>query len=408
VNVSAERRTAAGILLRVGEGAFASRLLAGVSSAGIRKRVMAVLRWQRSLDEALGRCLKKSRLDPEVRIVLRLALAEVVLIGIPAPVAGDGAVRLVRRMGKSRASGLVNAVIRRAPDAWHDMMRKAGPDFRFSFPEWIWNRWRESFGEAEAEAAMCFSQEPADLWVFFPGDGADVEGLSAHPWLPEAWRAPGAALLPALRRGDAYAMDPSSQLVARLAAEAAPGGRILDLCAAPGGKSARIASMDPSIRVLAADLSLSRLRLGRNLLDRSGIRGRVVSDALLPALVPGAFDLVLLDAPCSGSGTFRRHPELKYRLRPEDIEGRAELQARMIRAALELVAPGGLLLYSTCSVEPEENEAHFKALPPGFDVRSPAELLPDGTPWKETDSGGGRLLPGPEWDGFSFQLLKRK
>ena len=311
MSVSAERRTAAGILLRVDAGAFASRLLASISAAGVRTRVMTVLRWQRSLDAAIDRCLKKPRIDPEVRVVLRIALAEVVLIGVPAPVSGDGAVHLIRQMGKARAAGLVNAIVRRSPGQWQEMMRDAAPDLRYSFPEWVWKRWKKNFGESAAETAMHWSQQPADLWVWFIEGEKDVEGIEAHPWLPGAYRARSRILLPALRKRDAYAMDPASQLVAHIGAGLGAGGDIVDLCAAPGGKAARIAADDTSCRVFAADLSPSRLRLGQRLFERSGVLHRLVSDATQPALAREAFDLVILDAPCSGSGTFRRHPELK-------------------------------------------------------------------------------------------------
>lgn len=371
---------------------------------------MAVLRWRRSLDEAINRCLKKSAIEAELRIILRLALAEIVEIGVPAPVAGDAAVRLVRQMGKARAAGLVNAVIRRAPGWWAKIMEDAPPDLKFSHPEWIWNRWKENFGGEAAEAAMREAQKPADLWAWFLEGAPDLEGLVAHPWLDGAFSAPARELLPVLRAGDAYAMDPSSQLIAHLVAKVHPsaGGRVLDLCAAPGGKAARIANFNPGLDVVAADLSLARLGLGRSLFERAGVAAAVVSDAGSPAFAVESFDLVLLDAPCSGSGTFRRHPELKDRLRPEDIKGRAELQGRLISSALRLVAPGGTLLYSTCSIEPEENERHFRRIPEAFEVLPPGEYLSESVPWIETDSGGGRLIPASGWDGFSFQLLRKK
>lgn len=370
---------------------------------------MAVLRWRRSLDEAINRCLKKAAIEAELRIVLRLALAEIVEIGVPAPVAGDAAVRLVRQMGKGRAAGLVNAVIRRAPGWWAKIMEDAPPDLKYSHPEWIWRRWRENFGGEAAEAAMREAQKPAGLWAWFLEDAPDLEGLVAHPWLDGAISARARELLPVLKAGDAYAMDPSSQLIAHLVAKVHPAARrVLDLCAAPGGKAARIAKFNPGLDVVAADLSLGRLGLGRSLFERAGVAAAVVSDAGSPVFAAESFDLVLLDAPCSGSGTFRRHPELKDRLRPEDIKGRAELHGRLISSALELVAPGGTLLYSTCSIEPEENEGHFQQIPEEFEVLPPGEYLSEAVPWIETDSGGGRLIPGSDWDGFSFQLLRKK
>lgn len=409
MSVSADRKTAAGILLRVEGGAFASRLLGEVSSAGIRTRVMAVLRWRRTLDETLDRCLKHPKLDVEVRTVLRIALVEIVEIGVPPAVAGDAAVRLIRQMGKTRAAGLVNAVIRRAPSSWRKVLEGAPPDLRYSHPRWIWDRWRKRFGEEAATGAMQAAQIPAKLWVWWLEAAQESPTLTGHPWMSGAYTAPGRELIPALQAGQAYAMDPSSQLVAQLAAGISKNGyRVLDLCAAPGGKSARIAGINNTLEIAAADLSLGRLRLGKMLLKKAGVKALVAADSAAPAFRAGAFDLVLLDAPCSGTGTFRRHPELKWRLHPEDVSERAGLQNSLISGALKLLVSGGILLYSTCSVEAEENEAHFSQIPESCEIVSPESLLAESIPWIKTDAGGGRLLPGPEWDGFSFHLLRRK
>ena len=116
---------------------------------------------------------------------------------------------------------------------------------------------------------------------------------------------------------------------------------------------------------------------------------------------------MLLDAPCSGTGTFRRHPELKWRLTPESIADAAAHQRPMIDAALDLLAPGGVLVYATCSVEPEENEAHFRDVPEGFEHRFLEDLLPAGMPWTETDAGGVRILPHEDGDGFTVHAWTR-
>lgn len=409
MSASADRRRAVGILLRVEGGAFASRLLASVSAPGVRSRVMAVLRWRRALDEAIDRCLRKPKLDAEIRVILRVALVEITEIGVPAPVAGDAGVRLARQMGKGRAAGLVNAVIRRAPDQWNQLMAAGSQDLCFSHPEWLWKRWKERFGAIKAEESMSWAQRPAKLWVWFLKAPAEIGDLEEHQWLPGAFTAPGTELLPALEAGEAYAMDPSSQLISHLASKVCVSeGRILDLCAAPGGKSARIATFNPALDVVAADLSLKRLALGQALFRRAGLRAAVVADAQRPAFAQNSCDLVILDAPCSGTGTFRRHPELKDRLRPEDIEDRATLQVRLISSAQELVGSGGVLLYSTCSVEAEENEEHFQTMPSGFELMSPAPYLPERLDWIETSSGGCRVLLGEDHDGFSIQLLRRK
>ncbi len=406
------------MLLRVEDGAFASRLLAEVGAPGIRTRVLGVLRFLRPLDAAIEAASrrKSESLDPEVRTALRMGLFEIKGLGIPAPVAGDGAVHLVRRLGRPKASGLVNAVMRRVPGHWDRGLRAGNDAFRHSHPDWLWRRWVGAFGPEAAERAMAAAQAPAPLWVWFTSAEArdrlnDEEGikLHEHPWMPDAWHAVGSDLVGSLRKGDAYAQDPASQLVAWLAAELTPaGGQIIDLCAAPGGKAARAARDGAWETVVAADLSLGRLRLSGRVFETCSRRiFRVVQDAASPAVSGMHWDTVVLDAPCTGTGTLRRHPELRFRLRPSDVDERANLQKRLLEPAMELVASGGLLIYSTCSVECEENEDHFSRPREGFEVVDLMPSLPVGTPAISTSAGGIRLLPQESCDGFTVHALRR-
>ncbi len=418
MSTSADRLKAASLLVRVEGGAFASRLLGDVSAPGVRTRVLGALRLLRPLDGAIEAASRRKSvsLDPEVRAVLRLGLYEIEGLGIPAAVAGDGAVRLIRRMGRPKASGLVNAVMRRAPGHWDRLIRDGDGAFRCSHPDWLWRRWTQAFGPEAAEAAMSGAQHPAPLWVWFTDDevcdrltGQGIE-LHEHPWMPGAWRAVGSDLVGSLRAGDAYAQDPASQLVAWLTAALNPGGgEVIDLCAAPGGKTARTVRDGAWSVAVAADLSLGRLRLAGRVFEKCAPAVfQVVQDAIRPAVVEARWDAVVLDAPCTGTGTLRRHPELRYRLRPENIGDRAALQAKLLEGALDLVAPGGLLLYSTCSVEPEENEDHFERIPQGFGVVDLESSLPEGTPAITTSAGGIRLLPQESCDGFTVHALRRK
>lgn len=405
------------MLVRIEDGAFASRLLGEVSARGVRARVLGVLRCLRLLDYSIeaasGR--KVTRLDPEVLAILRMGLYEIKGLGIPAPVAGDGAVRLTRSLGKPKASGLVNAVMRRTPDHWDQVVAEGDDGIRNSHPDWLWRRWVENFGRESAESAMASAQQPAPLWVWFFEESTSerlrLQGIDIHqhPWMPKAWRAVGSDLVGSLRSGDAYAQDPASQLVAWLTATLTPsGGRLIDLCAAPGGKTARIARDRELNLAVAADLSLGRLKLaGRTLANCVPRVFRVAQDAASPAVGDGLWDTVVLDAPCTGTGTFRRHPELRYRLRPEDIGDRASLQKKLLGETPKLVAPGGLLVYSTCSVEPEENEGHFEAPLSGFEVVDLLPSLPNGTPAKTTSAGGIRLLPHESCDGFTVHAFRR-
>ena len=376
-----------------------------------------MLRLLRPLDAALEAAARRpvDELDAVVRTVLRTALFEIRGLGIPAPVAGDGAVRLTRNLGRKRAAGLVNAVIRRAPRHWDRVMESAGPALRHSHPEWLWERWSRQFGASAAEQAMAAAQEAAPLWVWFPDPMMPARltdrglELERHPWMPGAWRAVGSDLVGTLRSGEAFAQDPASQMVAHLAAVLTPeNGRVVDLCAAPGGKIARAARSGVWGTAVAADLSMGRLRLaGKAFAGCDPPVLRIVQDARAPAIGSGRWDTVILDAPCTGTGTLRRHPELRARLQPGSVSERAELQRFLIEAALEPVAVGGVLLYSTCSVEPEENEAHFAEIPDGFEIEDLRPILPPGTPVIETAAGGVRLLPRPECDGFTMHALRR-
>lgn len=418
MSTSADRLRAAALLVRVEDGAFASRLLGEVSAPGVRVRVLGVLRLLRSLDGAIEAASRRKlpSIDPEVRAALRVGLYEIKGLGIPAAVAGDGAVRLVRSLGRPKASGFVNAVMRRAPGHWDRLVREGDDAFQSSHPDWLWRRWVRAFGRERAQGAMSAAQLPAPLWVWFTDvdfagrlvdDGIE---LYEHPWMPGAWRAVGTDLVGSLRNGDAYAQDPASQLVAWLAVRLNAGeGEVVDLCAAPGGKTARIVRDGSWTTAVAADLSLGRLRLaGRLFGSCAGRILRIVQDAAQPAIAGNRWAAVILDAPCTGTGTLRRHPELRYRLRPEDVADRADLQARLLGAATALVAPGGFLLYSTCSVEPEENEDHFKQIPEGFEMVDLEADLPKGAPGETTSAGGVRLLPQVECDGFTVHALRRR
>jgi 16S rRNA (cytosine967-C5)-methyltransferase len=417
VSSSADRLSAAQLLMRVEQGGYASRLLSGYGKAGVRTRVLGVLRWQRALDETLAGHLNRppERLDPEVRAAARLGLFEAAVLGVPPPVATDGAVHLARRLGKGSAAGLVNAVLRRAIPEW-SAIAGADPALRHSHPDWIWERWAAAFGDQAAEAAMAAAQRPAAVWVWWIREGArarvSASGLELrrHPWCPDAWSAPGhdADMVRAVGAGEAYVQDPSSQLVARMArAVAPPGARLVDLCAAPGGKTALWRRLGSATRPFAADRHLGRLRLVRPLLDAVGGGLVTVADATRPPLAPMGHALVLVDAPCSGTGTLRRHPELKWRLCSSALGEVAALQARTIDAGLSLLAPAGVLLYTTCSIEPEENEDILTPTPSGFEMVDLSALLPPKTPWLATTAGGVRILPGPDWDGFTMHGLRR-
>lgn len=415
---SADNVSAARLLVRVEGGAFLSRLLADGCAASVRVRVLGVLRWLRTLDTVLAPLCRRdlARLDPEVRAVLRIGLFEAMYLECPPALATDGGVHLVRRLGCGSASGMVNAVLRRATSGWRKVLEGTAIDVRLAHPEWLSHRWIEEFGPNRAEGAMASAQQPAVTWAWFLDESAPArlaaEGLALepHPWCPGAWSAPDQVgrLIREVEAGAAYAQDPSSQVVAHVAARLSGGaGRFLDLCAAPGGKSALIVHLGDWDPALSGDRLFSRVRLMRPLLDRIGVAGVVAADAVKSPFKPRSWDLVLLDAPCSGTGTFRRHPELKWRLQPDAIARLAADQRGLLAAGLEMLAAEGVLVYATCSVEPEENEEVVRDLPAGFEHVVLEETLPDNVPCHPTTEGGVRILPNPDGDGFTMHAIRR-
>ncbi len=415
VNVSPERELAVRLLVRVDAGDFAAPLLERVPGPGVRTRVLGVLRWRLLLDEALGRHLRRPihRLDPEVRAILRTGLFEAAVLGVPAPVAVDAAVHLARTVGKGSAAGLVNAVLRRALRTARALRRDAPPWIRLSHPRWLRDRWIRNLGGEAALQAMEADQEPAGLWVWFLEE--PPPGVRPHPWLGGAFTPEGDAgsVVAALQEGRAYAQDPASQLVAHVAARLATergAGTVVDLCAAPGGKSALLVRSLPEATVVALDLHPSRIRLTARLLGRTkGSWLAAAADGRTPPLAPASVPFVLLDAPCSGTGTLRRHPEIRWRLQERDLPGFARLQEALLNAAVSLLEPGGTVLYSTCSLEPEENEAVVEAVRRSqpLEVVPLETLVPAAAGPVPTSSGGVRILPAAENDGFTLHVLRR-
>lgn len=406
------RHRAAVALARVESGgAFAARLLTSVTPFE-RELVLGCLRWQLTLDAVLRPLVRHpvEELDPSVRVLLRMGAFEALRMSTPRPVAVAEAVRVAKLLAP-RASGLVNAVLRKVATAsW-----PAGPELplplRYSHPPWLVERWVALLGRDGAEAALAADQEPAPLCLLAAASPLDeLAGsgcvLERHPAVPgvAVVRSGVEAAVRALREGRAYAIDPVAVAVARLLPEVP--GTILDLAAAPGGKSLVLALERSDRRHIAADRHLGRVALLRRTLRLASRTPQVVAaDAARMPLREQSCTAVLLDAPCSGSGTLRRHPEIRWRLQPDDLSRLAERQRRMIEAAARLVAPGGWLLYATCSLEPEENGEVVAGL--SWEAVSPSSRLPAGLPRVTLATGGVVVPPSSLGDGFTVHLLRR-
>ena len=392
-SVSPARREAFRILLRVEtEQAYASNLLASrkLDTLSSEDRgltyelVLGVLRWQRRLDYFIERYARRpvKKLDVPVVLALRLGLYQIRFLGrIPEWAAVDESVQLVKQHGLGSAGRLVNAVLRQACRQRQDVAGEDAKDewdrlsIELSHPRWLVEKWVRQFGREEASALMQANNTTPRTALrlnALRGELADIRSqierkgirLEPSPNVPGAYIVTEGTLTndsPLVREGWVYLQDEASQLIAHMLA-VKPGSSALDLCAAPGGKTSQLAvEMKNTGLILAGDLHLHRLHVLQRTCRRLGtaIVSPIALDGTqpLPFLPRTRFDRVLVDAPCSGTGTIRRHPEIKWRLRPEGFEALAGTQLRLLKSAAPFVAPGGRLVYSTCSLEPEENQA---------------------------------------------------
>lgn len=425
--ISPARRVASNILQQVESGAFSSILLAAeepqlqpADRALCHELVLGVLRWQLRLDKIIEHFSQRriESLDSPVRIALRLGLYQLrYLARIPASAAVNESVNLVRAARLSSARALVNAVLRRAireaefdpAAALSDPLERIA--VQTSQPLWLIDRWAASFGVAGAEAfAQANNEVPPAAFRVVTTKGGETEileklnaagaALESSKIVDGAWRVSGAT--PVLRElmaaGEIYLQDEASQLVAQVV-DVKPGDRVLDLCAAPGGKTTMMADRagGPGM-IVAADLSATRLATvaaTARLHELQSIKPVVLNAAVQLPFAKQSFDRVLVDAPCSGTGTLRRNPEIRWRLTPTDIARLAEQQKKILSCALEAVKPGGRLIYSTCSVELEENEDVIEEVM-GQDERF--RLLKTRRTWPHID----------KCDGFFISVFERR
>lgn len=342
--------------------------------------LLGTLRLQARLDHLLQQVVRPGleRLEAPVLDVLRLGAYQLLAMdSVPPYAAISQSVELVRAAGAPRAAGLVNGVLRTLS---RDAARLAFPDPEAdpvgylatwgSHPRWLLERWLRRWSVEEVRTLVEVNNRRPELYVVPLGLTPDeaqrrlaAAGIEAEPspLYPRALHVrPPTVAADVLAVVPAVVQDPGAALVVPYAAPPA-GARVLDLCAAPGGKTLALA--DRGAQVVAADVAPVRVRKLRQNLDRVG--GRyvvrvVVADGRWPPFPPEWADLVLLDVPCTGTGTLRRHPDARWRLQPIDLERLPRLQAALLEAAAPLVRIGGWLVYSTCSLEPEENEMQIE------------------------------------------------
>ncbi|MGH9589350.1 MAG: transcription antitermination factor NusB [Terracidiphilus sp.] len=451
--VSPARRAAFDILMAVERGSSHSDdLLRGKAVSDLQQAdrnlatalVLGVLRWQLLLDGRIRPLLKRpaAKLDSVIQIALRMGAFQLLFLDrIPARAAIDESVELAKRAGHRFAAGMVNAVLRgmaREFDA-RSLEGKAAlePDSSAAYPAWMVDRWKRVFG-AEATLAICkHGQQPPRLALRLVNPRTEEELASARVRLEPGQLLKAARIVAegdvtateAARAGRVRVQDEGSQLIGEIAAIAGEtGGRkaeqILDLCAAPGGKTLILAEQNPEAQIVACEASTTRLAALR---QRLAGNSRRVECRLADAASfdeEAAFDVVLADVPCSGTGTLGRNPEIRHRLREVDLARQAERQRAILRAALRAVRPGGRVTYSTCSLEPDENQqvvravlaenAQARAVPVGtyIDAMERTGVLAEGAAERLreciTQDRALRLMPGVFGsDGFFVTVIER-
>jgi 16S rRNA (cytosine967-C5)-methyltransferase len=358
-----------------------------------------VLRRQGELEHVLGAFLERPLPRDQGRLwpILLTGAAQLVCLDMPAHAVVDLAVETTRRdRGAHRFAKLVNAVLRRVAERGPQLLA-AQDRVRLNIPDWLWQRWSAAYGPHAARLSAEASLREAPLDISPKSDApAWAERLGGRLLSTGSIRlTPHGRIddLPGYAEGAWWVQDAGAALVARAAGDVA-GRSVADLCAAPGGKTAALAVA--GAQVTAVDLSVARLERLRENLKRLSLAVDVV-EADVAAWSPGrTFDAVLLDAPCTATGTIRRHPDILRLKRPDDVARMADLQERMLAHAATLVRPGGLLIYSTCSLEPEEAERQIAAFLPAHPdfQRLPIEATEIGAEpaWIAAD-GDLRTLP---------------
>jgi 16S rRNA (cytosine967-C5)-methyltransferase len=423
----------------IGKGQPASPLLLARSAdlspedaSLMREIVLGVLRHRSALDAELASACRAplGRLAPGLREVLEVALYQLRhLERVPDYAAVDEAVRDARRRAGEKAAKLVNAVLRRllrSPDRKSQLPdhkfsgTAADLSLRFSHPEFLVSRWLLRFGPETTIRILETDNAPSGIDLMANPRRTSREALAAALAAGGVTTEPSPFSLLALTvisgnplkstllsLGHFSVQDTGSQALVLLLPS---GGMLLDLAAAPGGKSFAAVALGRARRAIALDRSPARLLRVREAGRRLGIPEvhPAAADVLAPPLPSGRFDRVLFDAPCSGTGTLRKNPEIRYRVTPEAIERLARAQKEGLAASASLLAPGGFLLYSTCSLELEENEAVVEAVlvaVPRLElaaIEAPDALRPF------VSGARFQLLPGPTNDGFTAHLLRRR
>ncbi len=413
--------------------------LTDLDKAFAREIVYGVLRWRGRLDWVIAAYsrIKPSRLERAILAILRMGAYQILFMDrVPAAAAVDESVKLAKGLRKKEATAFVNGILRGIAEKRKEI---AYPDLQahpieyiaafHSHPPWLVRRWVEQFGREETMALCQANNQFPSLTVRVNTLKASreevmkrlhAEGIEASltPFSPVGLRIESPPTLASwwpLQQGWLQVQDEAAQLVSFVLAPK-PGQRILDLCAAPGGKTTHLAQlMQNQGEIVAVDLSPTKLQLVQENCRRLGIFivKTLALDATRPLpFAPRSFDGCLVDAPCSGLGTLRRHPEGKWRIKEQDILRLQEMQGQILRQAAPLIKEGGILVYSTCTLTQEENEGvidTFLSEHKEFSLEHAARLLPTECEGLLDAEGYLRTLPHRhKTDGFFAARVRRK
>ncbi|MBA4147925.1 MAG: 16S rRNA (cytosine(967)-C(5))-methyltransferase RsmB [Verrucomicrobia bacterium] len=368
--------------------------------------VYGTVRWQRTLDWLISRKTKERPQKAGLMVLLRLGLYQLFWLGrVPDHAAVFETVEVGRRMGFNTQAGFLNAILRgytrekSETDKLLEELKIKDPALAFSQPSWLVQRWKERYGPQKTRELLEWNNIPANTFARVNTLKTDAEKLAQQwqeegveftakkfDWIPDGLIYqldvhPPLGRLKSFQQGLFYVQDPST-LLAVQELDPRPDETILDLCAAPGGKATFMAQlMQNRGKVAAEDIEPQRLELIRDNYTRLGIT--CIETSITPQEIEAAptlrYDRILIDAPCSNTGVLKRRVDLRWRIRPEELERLSKTQLQLLRLAAPRLKPGGTLIYSTCSLEPEENKDlvhQFIAEQPQFDLQNERELLP--------------------------------
>jgi 16S rRNA (cytosine967-C5)-methyltransferase len=398
IRVLRRRQSAGDYVEKLLEGELATQALSPPDRALCQELVYGMVRWQRTLDWLMERKTGGRAQNAALRALLHLGLYQLFwLQRIPDHAAVHETVEMAKRLGFGPQAGFLNAILRgyireraQTREAL-EALKKTDPALGYSHPGWLVERWQARWGKARTAQLLAWNNRPPPVYARLNSLKTDAARLVAR-WQEEGlefeerqwdWTGPRMvfelqshpplAALGSFQDGWFYAQDPSTLLAARQL-DPQPGETILDLCAAPGGKTTLIAQMMGNRgRIAARDSQPARLKRLEDNCRRLGATCVAVSAA------PGLFDRILLDSPCSNTGVLGRRVDVRWRVQPEEIQRLSKAQSALLSRAAPELKPGGTLVYSTCSLEPEENEEvvrKFLAEHPAFKLENERQLLP--------------------------------